>query len=113
MVRFLLYLIDCATLIASMLMGVFGAAGLCAAVWGPSILSTALGDVPQRGHPAFILFMVVMVPAMLIGASGALVAVIVPLHMWCRVPFLKTERGWLKFLRAYAARVVAFTASNA
>lgn len=69
-------------LMASMLMGIFSAAGLCAAIWGPSILDTALGDSPDRSHPAYITFLFVMVPGMLIGAVGGMAGVLVPLLLY-------------------------------
>ncbi|QIF03032.1 hypothetical protein [Roseimicrobium sp. ORNL1] len=64
---------------ASMSMGVFGAAGLCAYIWGPSILDTVLGESPDRSHPAFITFLLVMVPGIVIGAVGGVAGVLVPL----------------------------------
>ncbi|MGA2657603.1 MAG: hypothetical protein ABSH34_08785 [Verrucomicrobiota bacterium] len=113
MTKLIVYLLDGVALAASMLMGIFGAAGLCAAVWGPSGLERALGNPPQRAHPAFVLFMAVMVPGMLVGACGALTAIILPLHMLFRVGFLKTDRTELKFLRAYATRFIDFTKPDA
>jgi hypothetical protein len=59
-------------LLMCMLMGLFAAIGFCSIVWGSSILSTALGTPPQLTHPAFITFLLVMIPGMLIGAFGAL-----------------------------------------
>ena len=53
-------------------MGIFAAAGICAIIWGEGILRTALGRPPDRSHPAFLLFGLLMVPGMLIGAVGGI-----------------------------------------
>ena len=65
-----------------MLMGVFGAAGLCALIWGSSILDTALGDPPNRSHPAFITFLLVALPGMLVGGIGGMAGVLLPLFSY-------------------------------
>lgn len=109
MTKFIIYLLDFIALLASMLMGILGAAGLCALIWGSSILDTALGDSPQRTHPAFITFMVVMIPGMLIGACGAVSGIILPLHLRFRVPLSKSDGVGSRFLRAYATRLIEFT----
>ena len=113
MTRFIIYLVDCIALIASMLMGILGAAGLCALIWGPSILDTALGHHPDRTHPAFIIFMLAMIPGMLIGACGAFSSIILPLHLRFRIPFLKSQGFESRFLRAYASKIIEFTSRDA
>ena len=52
------------------LMGIFTAMGICAAIWGESVLNTAMGNPPDRSHPAFWLGFVIMVPSMIIGFIG-------------------------------------------
>ncbi len=55
-----------------MLMGIFTAMGICAAVWGEGILRTALGNSLDRSHPAFWLFLVIMVPGMTLSSFGGI-----------------------------------------
>ena len=57
-IRFISFL----ALLSCMLMGIFAAAGFCAFIFGSQILDTALGDTPNRTHPVFITFMLLMVP---------------------------------------------------
>ena len=111
MIKVIVYILDSVALLGSMLLGIFGAAGVCAAIWGSSILNTALGDPPQRTHVAFITFMVIMVPGMLIGACGAVSGIILPLHLRFRIPF-STDGASLRFLRNYALRLVELTKSD-
>jgi len=104
----IIYFIDVLAVVGSILFGMFGAAGLCASIWGSSILDTALGDPPLRSHPAFVLFMTIAIPGMLLGAWGAITGIIVPLHMYLRVPFARSDAQGLRLLRSYAERFVAF-----
>jgi hypothetical protein len=60
------------------LMGVHAAAGTCAIIWGTDILNTALGTPPDRTHPAFILFILLIAPSMLLGFAGGIFLVCVP-----------------------------------
>ncbi len=113
MAKFIVYFADCVALIGSMLMGILGAAGLCALIWGPSILDTALGHHPARTNSAFITFMLVMIPGMLIGACGAVSGIILPLHLRFRIPFLKSQGFESRFLRAYASKIIEFTSRDA
>ena len=55
-----------------MLMGIFTAMGVCAQIWGGGILDTALGNPPDRSHPAFWLGLVVMVLGMLLSSLGGI-----------------------------------------
>lgn len=108
MTKSLVFFLSFAGLIASMLMGVLGAAGLCARIWGSSILDTALGDPPQLTHPAFITFMLVMIPGALLGAAGAIAAILLPLYsrfgIRCTGSF-----GVAKFMRSHAMRILRVT----
>jgi hypothetical protein len=88
-------------LMACMLGGIFAACGLCTYIYGPAILETALGNPPDRTHPAFWLSLVLMVPAMLIGAAGAIFAVILPVSARWRVPGFLTSPADRRFLRWY------------
>jgi hypothetical protein len=112
MTKIIIYLADFIALLGSMLMGILVAAGLCALIWGPSILETALGDQPQRTHPAFITFMLVMIPGMFIGACGAISGIILPLHLRFRIP-LSRHAIVSRFIRGYATRLIQFTDRDA
>ena len=113
MTKFIFYFIDGVALTISMLMGIFGAAGLCALIWGPSILVTALGNHPDRTHPAFITFMLVSMLGMLMGACGAISGIILPLHIRFRIPLLKSQGFESKFLKAYASKIIEFISRDA
>ena len=58
-----------ATLVALMLVPIFTAAGVAAYVWGGAILDTVLGDPPDLRHPAFWVFLALMVGGMLLAAA--------------------------------------------
>ena len=92
-------------LLACMLAGIFAAAGVCAVVYGPAILDTALGKPPDRGHPAFWLFMILMVPAMLIGAAGAVFAVMLPVAARWEVAGFPGSPHHQRLLRRYLSFV--------
>lgn len=96
-----------AFLLGSMLLGIFAGTGVVAFIWGPTILDTALGDPPDRSHPAFGVCLLVMMPAMLVNAVGAIAGVIVPVSYAARIrmsvvegreyyrPLLRTYASWL------------------
>ncbi len=88
-------------LLACMLGGIFAAAGVSASVFGSSVLDTALGNPPDRMHPAFWLFMIVMVPGMLVGAAGAMFGVILPIAARWPVAGIPGSLHNGRFLRAY------------
>lgn len=94
-----------AVLLACMLGGIFAAAGVCAVVYGPSILDTALGRPPDRSHPAFWLFMILMVPGMLIGAVGAVFAVMLPVAARWKVAGFPGPPQHQRLLRWYLSFV--------
>jgi len=108
MTKVIVFLFSFAALVAGMLMGVLAAAGLCARIWGSSILDTALGDPPELSHPAFITFMLVMIPAALVGAVGAIASIMLPLFsrfgIRCTGSF-----GVAKFMRNHAMRILRVT----
>ena len=106
MKSFILSILGLVILIASMLMGIFGSAGFCAAIWGSSILDTALGPQPQHCHPAFITFMLIAVPGMLLGAAGALVGIIVPLYSYFGIRYTGSASG---VMRNHAMRILRVT----
>lgn len=66
-------------LLYSGMMGIFAAAGVCVLIWGTDILTTALGNPPDYGHPAIYLLLLLGVPSMLLGFAGGLIWVIVPI----------------------------------
>jgi hypothetical protein len=96
--KYLIKAVAFIVLLACMLLGLFAAMGLCAAIWGPSILTTALGNPPVLTHPASITFIVVLIPSMLIGAGGAIATIIVPLY--ARFP-TAGDRSLFPLLRSY------------
>ena len=88
-------------LLPSMLLGIFGAAGVCATIWGSNVLDNELGDSPDHFHPAFITFLLLMIPGMLIGAVGAIFGAIIPLHNKFKVKLSKSNRSFEKSLKRY------------
>ncbi len=83
-----LYIVSFVAFVYSGVMGVFGAAGMCYIIWGDDILHTALGKPPDYGHPAFYLWMLLMVPSMLIGFTGGFFLVVLPLYSAFRLRVL-------------------------
>ena len=75
--------------ILSGVLGVFAAMGLCVALWGPAVLDTALAKPPDRTHPAFWMFMLLMVPAMIVGSVGGIFTFVVPLYAFFDVQVFK------------------------
>jgi hypothetical protein len=104
-----------AALLFGMLIGLAGAFGACVPIWGSSILDTALGDPPDRSHPAFWVAMLLLVPAMLLGAAGSLTLLILPVAF--RFPnaaaITRSDgRTCLDLLRSYAERVLKYVAAQ-
>src|SRR5262245_32321363 len=94
-----------AALLASILLGIAGAAGVCAVFWGSSILDTALGNPPQRTHPAFITFFVLTYPAMFLCAAGCVATFLVPLYTRFGIPISRWP-GVANFMRRYATQLL-------
>ena len=82
-------------------MGMFSSAGVCALVWGPEILNTALGSPPVRTHPAFWVFLALTVPSMLIGSAGAFFAVVLPLYSYFDLRILGKKEPDLSLIQWY------------
>lgn len=89
-------------LMGVMLMGIFTAMGICAAIWGEGILHTALGSPPDRSHPAFWLFLIIMVPGMILSSFGG-IPVCKLLHQYAKWQIGDGEKpdlqAWLKNYR--------------
>ena len=100
-------------LLSSMLLGIFGAAGFCALVWGSNILDNELGENPERLHPAFITLMLLSIPGMLIGAIGAIFGIILPLHFKFKVKLGKCNKGLVKLLDRYVECLKKLLEENA
>lgn len=98
-------------LIVCMLMGIFSAMGVCAAVFGGKIVDTVLSAKPEPylTHPAFILFMLLMIPGMLVSAIGGLFGIVFPLHQHFKVPLGERNESTRFLLHAYAKRLLEFT----
>ena len=106
----LIQILSSIILIFSMLLGIFAAAGFCALVWGSQVLDNELGGTPDRLHPAFITFMVLMLPGMLIGSIGAIFGVILPLHFKFKVKLGKSNRSLVMILSRYCKSLNEFFA---
>src|SRR5262249_34863361 len=52
--------------------------GLTVSLWGPEVLDRALGNPPDRSHPAFWFFLAGLPPAILLGVIGAFFGWVVP-----------------------------------
>jgi hypothetical protein len=63
----------------------------------------------MRGHPAFWVFLAVMIPAMVLGGLGGLYGIVLPVSHYFRVPLgLMTEAGWkAKLGRWHIGQVMA------
>jgi len=92
-----------------MLMGIFSAAGVCALIFGSKVLDTTLGDSPDRTHPAFIIFMLLMVPGMIIGAIGGMFGIILPLYRKFRMPLGRSNESARIWLHRYATDLAEYT----
>ena len=109
LLRILITATSLVALLACMAMGLFSAAGVCAMVFGSEVLDNVLGDPPDRTHPAFILFVILMVPGAMVGTLGGLFGVYLPLHQRFRIPLGRRNEVVRKWLHAYATRLVRFT----
>ncbi|TLD68535.1 hypothetical protein FEM03_22280 [Phragmitibacter flavus] len=98
-----------AALSSCMLMGIFSAAGVCALIFGSDVLDTTLGDPPDRTHPAFILFMLLMVPGMIVGAIGGTFGIVLPLYRGFRLPFGRSNESARIWLHRYATGLAEYT----
>lgn len=92
-----------AVLMACMLGGIFAAAGVSAFAFSSSVLDTVLGNPPDRTHPAFWVFIIVMVPGMLVGAAGAMFGVILPVAARWPVAGIPGAMHNRRLLRAYVS----------
>ncbi|NLT71140.1 MAG: hypothetical protein GXX91_10660 [Verrucomicrobiaceae bacterium] len=96
-------------LLACMLMGIFSAAGVCALLFGSEVLDTTLGDTPDWTHPAFITFMLLMVPGMIVGAIGGMFGIILPLHRKFGISLGRRNEATRMWLHRYATRLAEYT----
>jgi hypothetical protein len=85
--RFAAWLLSYAAIIAGAVGGIFAAGGTVAQVWGPGILETALGNHPDRTHPAFWVYLGLAIPGMVVGMAGMAAVVAVPLLYWTGARF--------------------------
>ena len=83
---FLIHTTAILPVIATMVMGGFAAAGVCAFIWGPEILNTHLGKPPDWGHAASWTFLFLMIPFMIIGFVGGLFLFAIPLYTYFNLP---------------------------
>ena len=85
------------------LMGAFAAMGLCVQFWGPQVLHTALASPPDRTQPAFWVFLLVMLPAIVVGCVGGIFTFVVPLYAFFDLRIFNTG--------PHDRRVFAFTSA--
>jgi len=107
--QFTVRIISFAALLGTMLFGVFAAAGVCAALFGSQILDTALGDPPDRSHPAFYLFLLLAVLGLLIGACGGVFGIVIPLYWRFNIPLGKRDALFRHWLHWYALQLSKYT----
>ena len=88
-----LYIVSLILFIYSGIMVIFASAGICCVIWGDEILHTALGTPPDYGHPAFYLFILLMVPSMLIGFAGGFFLVILPIYSIFNLKVLDSSKN--------------------
>lgn len=114
MKRALIYSASFVALLSCMLMGIFAAMGVCAAVFGGEIVDTVLSAKPEpnRSHPAFILFGLLMIPGMIVGAVGACFGIVFPLHQHFKVPLSNRNKLTRVWLHAYAKRLLELAATK-
>jgi hypothetical protein len=74
-----LFIVSFVLFVYSGMMGLFAAVGICCVIWGDDILHTALGKTPDYGHPAFYLWVLLMIPSMLLGFAGGFFLIVLPI----------------------------------
>ena len=103
----MIFIFDFFILLILMLLGIFGAIGVCVVIWGCSVLKTALGSQPDLTHPASITFLLIGIFGMLAGAFVAIFGVMIPLHVKFKVPF-KTDNSMRPFIKFYSILLKKF-----
>jgi hypothetical protein len=91
-------------------LGAFTALGIVACAWGPQVVDSALGNPPDRTHPAFWAWLLIMPAAMLLTGAGTLVCVTGPL---LRLGGVTLRGGDRQFVRAYGRWLLAITRDRA
>ena len=92
------------------LMGVFAAMGLCVQIWGAQVLHTALASPPDRTQPAFWVFLLVGLPALLVGFVGGIFTFVVPLYAFFDLRIFNTgptDQRWCALYIRLLQRVYA------
>ncbi len=92
-------------------LGIFGACGVSILVWGPRILETALGSPPDRTHPAFWLTIVLLLPCVILGMSGSVALLILPVAF--KYPEIATthrrqDLWFVRVLKWYGLNLVSY-----
>src|SRR5262245_14645577 len=83
--------------------GGFTALGISACIWGGEVVTGALGNPPNRSHPAFWLFIALLPPCMIIGAAGGIAAIVIPAYSFFRIPMRRKGQapGWIgRYIKA-------------
>lgn len=89
-------------LFAFVLLASFGGTGIVALIWGPDAVKIIF--VPDRWHPAFWVFLLVMIASALISLVGML-AIMLPVWGWAGQRIRSFEDPALKLFRMYAVSV--------
>jgi hypothetical protein len=110
MSRGLIALLVCAAvLLGGLFLGIFGAVGVCTAIWSPECIEPILGASRDRNHPANWVFLCLGAPDIFVGVAGMMVVFFWPLcyfFPWLPSAFNMPEHLW--FLRWQRRRVEAW-----
>jgi hypothetical protein len=67
-----------AAMFAGFVFGLAAAVAPCVIIWGPGILSTALGSTPDKSHPAFWVGLLLLVPCVSLGLAAGFMLLFLP-----------------------------------
>jgi len=88
----------------AMLGGIFMAAGMAALIGGIDVMQAVAGSPPDLTRPAFLVWIVLIAPCMLLAAAGGLVAIVLPVYFVFRIPMRRKGQPW-GWLGAYIKAV--------
>lgn len=98
--KYLISILDHLILLVFMVLGIFCAIGVCVSFWGTeglNVLSESLNSI----HPASFTFFLTMPIFMLTSAFAAIFGIIVPIHIFLKLPFNK-DNSMLSTIEAYS-----------
>jgi hypothetical protein len=90
-----------------MLSGIFTAAGVSAYIWGGGE-NGSFSVIQDRSHPGHWVFIALIAPCMLLGATGGLAAIVLPVYFIFQIPMRRKGRsiGWLEVYMRAANRML-------